>query len=125
MSSFETGKRASHQECFGYLRIPDAESQSLRNTWLILSLRLLNPEQHATSSSRMTLRTRRVLLALYAVSYTSSFCRNVSCSLKRFSNGSKLMEKSSPAHSVNFGTPLSAPHKIECRRNRLSSGRNR
>src|ERR1700722_6804173 len=109
MSSFETGKRASHQGCFGYLQILDAESQSLRNTWLILSLRLLNPEQHATSSLRMTLRTRRVLLALYAVSYASSFCRNVSCSLKRFWSGSKLMEKSLPAHSVNFGTPLSAP----------------
>ena len=83
-NSFETGKRASHQECFGYPQIPDVESQSLRNIWLIRSLRVLKPEQHATSSSRTTSRTRGVLLVLCAVSYASFFCRNVSSSPKGF-----------------------------------------
>src|SRR5882762_7950577 len=111
MSSFETGKRVSHQECFGYPQIPDVGSRSLRNIWSIQSSRVLNPEQHATSSSRTTLRTRGVLSVLCAVSFANFFCRNVSCSPKRFSNNSKWMEKFSRAHLMNFGTPLSAPQK--------------
>src|SRR4029077_17706238 len=86
-------------------------SQSLPSIWLILSSRRPNLEQHVTSSSRMTLRTKRLLLMLYAVFYSSFLCRNASYSPKRFSNNSMYTGKNSPAHLVNFGIPFSALQK--------------
>ncbi|PVH99801.1 hypothetical protein DM02DRAFT_710460, partial [Periconia macrospinosa] len=43
-SCFRTGKRANHQECFGCLQTPDAESQFLQNTSLIPFFKPRNPQ---------------------------------------------------------------------------------
>ena len=74
---------------------------------------VLASTESASSSSRMTLRTRGVLSVLYP---TPTFSAETCPALRKdFFNNSKWMGNGSPARLMSFGTLLSAPQKIRTR----------
>jgi len=119
MSSFETGKKASHQECFGYPQILDAESHPYE-----ISGRFSPPSTKSRTTCYFFFKDdfedqRSIVCALCCILRQLFLQKRILLSKKIFEQF-EMDGEISRAHLMNFGTPLSAPQKTRTRRNHMS-----